>query len=123
MHRVALILVLAGALLLAACGGGEESAASAPAQEEPATVYQVRGQFVMYQYGGEAIRVDHEEIPGFMKAMRMDFRPKDPAEVEGLEPGDKISFRYVVGEKDEHIEGIEKLPPETELHLAADDTH
>ena len=77
----------------------------------------------MYQYGGEAIRVDHEEIPDFMKAMRMDFRPKDPAEFAGLEPGDKIAFRYVVGESGSHVEALERLPAETDLVLAEGSEH
>jgi Cu/Ag efflux protein CusF len=121
MHRRFPIVVLLASLLFVACGGATDSEAEAPAEET--TVYEVRGQFVMFQYGGEAIRVDHEEIPGFMAAMRMDFRPKDPAEVEGLKPGDKIAFRYVVGEKGSYIEGVEVLPPETELELPAGDMH
>lgn len=123
--RMLLTLALTAVFLLTACGGAAdsetESAAEGPSAQ--ATVYEVRGQFVMYQYGGEAIRVDHEEIPGLMAAMRMDFRPKDPSEIEGLEPGDKIAFRYVVGESGSYIEGLEVLPEETELELAGADTH
>jgi protein SCO1/2 len=37
--------------------------------------------------------VDHEEIPGLMPAMSMNFDVADPALLEGLEPGQHIHFR------------------------------
>ena len=37
------------------------------------------------------ITVNHEEIPGFMPAMTMPYKVKDPAVVEEVEPGDKIA--------------------------------
>ena len=67
------------------------------------------------------MRVHHEEIPGYMEAMRMDFKLKEGSEVENLESGDKIQFRYVITEDDDaYAESIEKLPPETPLDLPED---
>jgi protein SCO1/2 len=37
--------------------------------------------------------VDHEEIPGLMPAMTMNFDVADPALLAGLEPGQRIHFR------------------------------
>lgn len=47
----------------------------------------------------------------------MDFKLADPAEIETLKPGDKVTFVYVVLEDDSYAERIELLPPETPLEL------
>jgi Cu/Ag efflux protein CusF len=67
------------------------------------------------------MRVRHEEIPGFMEAMAMDFKLADPSEVEGLNPGDKIAFIYAVSEEDSYAAEIKILPPETPLDLGEED--
>jgi Cu/Ag efflux protein CusF len=38
------------------------------------------------------IFIDHEDIPGLMEAMTMAFEPEDPTLLNGLAPGDQISF-------------------------------
>lgn len=63
------------------------------------------------------MRVRHEAIPGYMEAMAMDFKLGDPAELEKLNPGDKISFVYVVTEDASYAEEIQVLPPGTQLEL------
>lgn len=79
--------------------------------------YEVRGVFLGPRFEGAAMRVRHEAIPGFMDAMAMDFKLADPAEIETLKPGDKVTFVYVVLEDDSYAERIELLPPETPLEL------
>lgn len=101
-------------MLLLACSGSQPAS-------EPEQVYQVRGIFLGMRFEGRAIRVHHEEIPGYMEAMRMDFKLKEGEQTQTLEPGDIIEFRYVLTKDgDAYVEGIEKLPAETPLNLPGD---
>ncbi|MEX2670742.1 MAG: SCO family protein [Phycisphaeraceae bacterium] len=52
----------------------------------------VAGRVVRVDAEEGMFRVDHEEIEGFMAAMVMDIDVVDPAELEGLEPGDEVLF-------------------------------
>src|ERR671924_1017709 len=38
------------------------------------------------------IFIDHGDIPGLMEAMTMAFEPEDPKILNGLAPGDQVSF-------------------------------
>jgi len=42
------------------------------------------------------VTLDHEAVPGFMEAMTMPYKLKDPTIVSELHPGDRISARIVV---------------------------
>ena len=96
-----MLLALAATL---ACGG-------------PPDLYRVRGQVVRVSDGGRSLVVDHEEVPGFMEAMRMTFPVQDPSRVSGLAAGDKIRFDLVVSRGRASIAAVETLPTETELDL------
>lgn len=59
----------------------------------------VAGRVVRVDAEQGVLRVDHEEIEGFMRAMVMDLNVADPEELEGLEPDDAILFDLVrIGE-------------------------
>ena len=45
--------------------------------------------------GAEA-SIKHDEIPGFMSAMTMSYKVRDPKEFAGLKPGDLITGTLVV---------------------------
>ena len=101
----------------AACSNGEP----APEPPEPETAevqtFVVRGIFARAEKEGQAMHVRHEEIPGFMASMAMNFRLDNAVEIAGLEYGDKIEFTLVVDDIDLLARDIKKLPPETELDL------
>lgn len=87
---------------------------------EGAQVYQVRG-IVRKTYPGENyIRIQHEEIPGYMAAMTMRFDVLDSNELKGLNPGDAVSFRMIVTEDDGWIDRV-KLEQAAEGEASADD--
>jgi len=66
-------------LLWIACGGGAE-------------VYQVRGVVESVDPDHLQLHVAHEEIPGFMPAMSMNFDVLGPQVLRDLAPGDEIQF-------------------------------
>ncbi len=70
--------------------------------------YQLRGQVLDKNLAKNEITVDHESIPGFMPAMTMPYKVKDPAVVQEVEPGDKIAAEVVVAEggNDNWLENI-----------------
>jgi len=103
--RLPLLALLLG---LAACGR-----ADAPAP--PADVHETRGVFLGLRFEGAAASIEHEAIPGVMDAMRMDLRLADPAEVEGLAPGDKVRFELAVTGRGPLARGFERLPDTTSL--------
>src|SRR5947199_3698206 len=88
---------LALTVALAGCGGGgAEKKASADKQ------YEVKGKVVAVDAAKKSITLDHEDIPGLMKAMKMQFTLESPKVAEGLKPGDRVEGHFQV-KGDEHI--------------------
>lgn len=59
--------------------------------------YPLQGEVVSKSVTTNEITVNHGDIPGFMSAMAMPYRVKDPAVVKELQLGDKIVAEVVVG--------------------------
>ena len=59
--------------------------------------YPMQGEVVAKNPATNEITVNHGDIPGFMSAMVMPYRVRDPAVVQELQPGDKIAAEVVVG--------------------------
>lgn len=125
--RLAASLAVALALpVLAGCRPASAPAASAPAQ---AKRYTVRGEVVRLPESGAPspeISIRHEAIPDFedrqgavvgMSAMVMPFRVGSGVSLAGLEPGDRIRFRFAVDWSSNRIEleSVEELPRATAL--------
>ncbi len=56
--------------------------------------YPIRGKVVAIH--GPDIVLDHEAVPGFMDAMTMSYKLKDPSIVSELHPGDRITANLLV---------------------------
>jgi Cu/Ag efflux protein CusF len=92
----------------------------------PARRYTVRGEVVRLEAGELSIR--HEAIPDFvdrsgaavgMRAMVMPFPVAKGVSLDGIQPGDKVRFRFAMDwERNRmEIEQLEELPEETRLVL------
>ncbi len=98
-----------------------ENTASEPVQGEK-TYTDVRGQIVKVLSPAQAdepfaVEIDHEEIPDFMKAMRMSIPLQNADDAKMLKAGDKIRCDLLLG-KGLTIDNIEMLPADTKLNLA-----
>ena len=58
--------------------------------------------------GGKTLVVRHEDIPGFMPKMTMEFNVRDTNELRGLAVGDSIVFQVKATEDESWIEGIRR---------------
>jgi len=72
----------------------------------PREVYSVTGTVVEVQAPEKYVEIQHQDIPGYMRAMTMPFDVKDTNELNGLGPGDKVVFQMIVLTNDAWIEGI-----------------
>jgi protein SCO1 len=79
----AVILLVALAVMIQACKSGNKR-------------YLLRGEVLETNVATDEITVKHGDIPGFMAAMTMPYKVKDPGVVQGLEPGDEIAADVVV---------------------------
>jgi protein SCO1/2 len=86
---------------------GGSSAAETPRE------YSVRGVVRRVEPERRSVVVKHEEIPGFMPAMTMPFDVQEPKELNGLKPGDQISFRMLVTTNDGWIDRIQVVGSDT----------
>lgn len=84
----ALLLSAAATTALLGCQG--QSASSSQSQGAGAKVYDVRGNVVALDAGKKVVTLDHEDIPGLMKAMTMDFPVGDARVLDGLKAGDAV---------------------------------
>ncbi len=94
IHRL-LAFPLLALFLLAGCHGGR----NAPTQVSAAQHYKVfhlRGTVVSTDASAGAATVDNEAIPGFMDAMTMPYKLKDPSLLVTLHPGDVITADVLV---------------------------
>jgi protein SCO1/2 len=93
------------ALVPIGCGGADENKASATARE-----YDIRGKVVDMDLSKPAVTLDHEDIPGLMKAMKMPFNVKDASVLEGIKAGDEVQGRLQKGPSGYVITRLEKRP-------------
>lgn len=84
-------------------------AASKPAAAKEPRSYAVVGELRSVSEGGKKALIKHEAIPGYMMAMTMEFNVKNPDELKGLTPGDKLRFRLVPTDDTHWIDQIQKI--------------
>ena len=81
------VVVLLAVLLLVACA---DEPKAKPVSEPGERLYTVRGTILSRNSSANTVFVDHEAIPGFMEAMKMDYSVRG-AKVEAL-PADNGRF-------------------------------
>lgn len=74
-----------------------------------ATTYDVRGEVRELKPEERSVVVRHDEIPGYMAAMTMPFDVKDTNALRGIRPGDVVTFRLHVEEKDSWADSFQVL--------------
>lgn len=97
---LALFAGLSGAGLVSGCnkssasvGSGAASSASATAAE--GKLYDARGVIKGFTDGKKAVKIAHEDIPGYMKAMTMAFAVSSANVLDGFKDGDAVDFSFV----------------------------
>ena len=80
-------LLLLTAVCLAACSKGK------PAE---ARRYELKGKILSVDSAKASVLIEHEEIPGYMAAMTMDFPVRDAEVLKSMEPGQSIQATLVV---------------------------
>jgi Cu/Ag efflux protein CusF len=90
------------ALILIGCRSGSD----APKEK----TYEVKGTVVAVDANKPSIKLDHQDIPGLMKAMVMDFDVANPKILDGVKPGDKVAGKLKVDADNQTITALDKLP-------------
>jgi protein SCO1 len=95
-----LIPALTALLILAGCNSTKPApepanpTAAAATPAAPVKTYPIRGKVV--SVNGPSVMLDHEAVPGFMDAMTMAYKLKDPSIASELHPGDRITANLLV---------------------------
>ncbi len=87
--------------------------------EETFDTYQTRGEVVALKPEMDAVTLFHEDVPGFMDSMQMDFSLDNVDDMSGLTPGDLVTFTIYISQEDgaTTVRDLEKLPETTRLDL------
>ena len=97
MIRRLFILSFLVFIALAGCRAGRK--ASTESEASPSyKVYHLRGKVVTTNAATGEVTLDHEAIPGFMEAMTMPYKLKDPSILSELHPGDVITADVLVSQ-------------------------
>jgi Cu/Ag efflux protein CusF len=96
--------VLVPSLVLLGCKGDGTGTPKPGADNQ----YDVRGKVVAVNPTKSAVTLDHEDIPGLMKAMQMEFAVEDAKQLEGIKVGDQVQGRLKKGESGYVITRLEK---------------
>jgi protein SCO1/2 len=97
--RNLLIPLVAAILVLAAC------------QSTPAKRYTLTGKIDSVDKSTQTIVVNGDAVPGFMPAMSMSYKVKDPAAFNQLAAGDSITADLLKQEDDYWLENVKIAPP------------
>src|SRR5437870_3614142 len=131
MHLIRKIglAVLSGVLVLSGC---QKAAPKAEPRD-----YDIKGKVVAVAADKSRVTLDHEDIPGYMSAMKMEFPVSNAKVLEGIAAGDLVRGRIdnqmtitsmtkvdALGSKDEDVDYQQvraKLPPEERKLVDAQD--
>jgi protein SCO1 len=90
-HAIARLYFIALVLIVAALLAGCRPHASGNAKR-----YELKGAVVAVDQRGETVTIAHQEIPGYMEAMTMPFKPKDRWVLDQAQPGNRIQATLVI---------------------------
>lgn len=127
--RLRITLLLIALVTIGTVSGCHHSANNAPAEAANYKVYKLRGKVVSTNPATGEVTLDHEAIPGFMEAMTMPYKLKDPGILGDLHPGDKLTADVLVSQNADadvlldHIviitQGKPDYRPKTQYHVPA----
>src|SRR5438309_2361056 len=83
-----LLVALTVPVIFAGCRGNEK----APADKQ----YAIKGKVTAVNPDKSSVKLDHEDIPGLMNAMEMEFAVEKAKLLEGLKAGDQVQGRLKV---------------------------
>jgi len=92
------LVVVVVAVLVGGCrqpSRGAQGAGGAAAVGEVKT-FPIRGKIVSVDAAKGSVLLDHEAVAGFMEAMTMSYKLKNPALASELHPGDRITAKLLV---------------------------
>lgn len=94
MYRKSAVVFLAclfvlSTAVLTGCRQSPSAKSSQATQQMQEKTFPLRGKVI--ETDAEHVTLDHEAIPGFMEAMIMPYKLKDPSVVSELHPGDRIT--------------------------------
>ena len=96
MKRYPIILVLVIAIGFGACRKPQHQVSR----------YDFRGKVVSVDKAKQQLTIDHGAVQGYMPAMIMPFKLKDPAVFDAVAPGDEIAAALVVDGKDSCLDEV-----------------
>src|SRR4051812_32342037 len=76
-------------------------------------IYETRGTIRKINPASHTVVIAHEEIPGYMAAMAMEFDAADAHELAGLQVGDVVTFRLSVEATRSWIDQLHKVGTST----------
>jgi Cu/Ag efflux protein CusF len=80
-----------------------------PMEKSAAQSYDIKGRIVAIRPDKTGVTLDHEDIPGLMKGMKMEFPVQDAKLLEGLEVGDQVQGKLQVESGKQIITELKKL--------------
>jgi protein SCO1 len=96
--RRLLSFTLLAAAILSGCHSAPRPDSSTTASDSHFKVYKLRGKVMSINVAKSEVTVNHEAIAGFMEAMTMPYKVKDPNVVSELHPGDVITADVLVSQ-------------------------
>jgi len=105
-YQFSRMTLLCSALLLVTARGVLFSSPSPPVAEGTVTTYPVHGVVEKIAPDHQLATIHHQAIPGYMMEMTMDFPVKNPAELAGINVGDKITFTLNIAKETEWIDHL-----------------
>ncbi|HVG24385.1 MAG TPA: copper-binding protein [Thermoanaerobaculia bacterium] len=104
MKRATLLLLL---LALFACGEDERAK---PLSEPGEKLYGVRGVILSRNASGNSVNLDHEAIPGFMEAMKMEYAVRGADVAKLPADGSRIEAKLHVTSRAYWITDVKQVP-------------
>jgi protein SCO1/2 len=102
---VCVVLVSSFACGCKKSGSGAADVTSGPGEAGEVKTFPIRGKIVSVDAAKRSVVLDHEAVPGFMDAMSMSYKLKDPGIMSELHPGDRITAKLLVRKVGDDFEG------------------
>lgn len=119
MKRLSITIVclaaLSTAVFISGCRSTKQAATSTNPSATTLKTYKLRGKVVSTDAAKSEVTLDHEAIPGFMAAMTMPYKLKDPTILSELHPGDTVTADVLVTDQDvllDHFVVIAQAKPD-----------